>query len=239
MSVAKQQLKVKRLIESNDRRVVHFIFNPMQPIPISPFARKFNLLMDGLLDQQEAEDAEKFDSYIDRIGDDALEEGETHPIKYETSPFFELGLTNIRNISFAVADNPFAKAEVPKYYPEVIVLGPTGEVVAKINPECNHHDLFPDLNFVEGFRDENLRINDDRKVQMDLDNFKDPVYMILLLVRSYDTRKEKVTEGAFDQAWFRLQNEQTNQTISYSKIKKLEEPEGYEEGALPEADDEV
>lgn len=66
--------------------------------------------MDGNLEQCEAEDREKFDSYLERIIEDTLEDGETNPIKYGKNDFYELGLENIYNISFAVADNPFVKA---------------------------------------------------------------------------------------------------------------------------------
>jgi len=46
--VSKQSRREKsRLIESSDRRIVHFIFNPGQPVKISPFTRKFVKMMKG------------------------------------------------------------------------------------------------------------------------------------------------------------------------------------------------
>lgn len=35
-------------------------------------------------------------------------------------------------------------------------------------------------------------------------------------------------EGDFDRAWFRISNEETNQTLDYSLVEKIEKPEGYE-----------
>ena len=35
------------MIESADRRIVHFIFNPGQPSKMSPFTRKFIKLCEG------------------------------------------------------------------------------------------------------------------------------------------------------------------------------------------------
>jgi hypothetical protein len=90
---------------------------------------------------------------------------------------------------------------------------------------------------MDSFRDEKLRINDDRKVRMSLTDFSEPDCMILLLVRSFDTRGEKVADGAFAHSWFRLQNEQTNQTIDYTKIASVEVPEDYNEGEAPAADE--
>lgn len=68
--VAKQSRREKsRLIESADRRIVHFIFNPNQPVKMSPFTRKFIKLMDGPseLEEFERNEAEAFDQYIEGI----------------------------------------------------------------------------------------------------------------------------------------------------------------------------
>ena len=44
-------------------------------------------------------------------------------------------------------------------------------------------------------------------------------------------RKSPPKEGEFDRAWFRLVNEDTNQSIDYTKIKTIEKPEGFDEDA--------
>merc|ERR1711990_901456 len=75
---------------------------------------------------------------------------------------------------------------------------------------------------------------------MKLDEFKDPSYQIIFLVRSFDLRKEKdLDEGSYKEAWFRLQNETTSQTLDYTKIAKVAVPEDYVEGDVEEpAEDE-
>lgn len=61
--------------------------------------------------------------------------------------------------------------------------------------------------------------------------------MILLLVRSFDlTGRPAVGENAFDRAWFRVANEETNQTLDYSLINKIPIPEDYQEWAEPGED---
>jgi len=60
----------KRLIESADKRIVHFIFNTQQQLQITPFSRKVSQMMDGELERCEAEDRDKFESYLERIIDD-------------------------------------------------------------------------------------------------------------------------------------------------------------------------
>lgn len=58
------------------------------------------------------------------------------------------------------------------------------------------------------------------------------------MVRTNDLRKESgLPDNLFDSAWFRFQNEQTSQTLDYSKINKIELPEGFEETA-EDAEDE-
>jgi hypothetical protein len=38
-----------------------------------------------------------------------------------------------------------------------------------------------------------------------------------------------LNENLYNEAWYRLQNEETSQTLDYTKIKKRQIPEGYEE----------
>ena len=64
--------------------------------------------------------------------------------------------------------------------------------------------------------------------------------MIILCVKEFDnTGKPPTKEGEFDRAWFRLANEETNQTIDYSMISKIDKPEEYVEQIPNEDDDEA
>jgi hypothetical protein len=60
--------------------------------------------------------------------------------------------------------------------------------------------------------------------------------MILLTVKTHDLRKSPPKDGEFDRAWFRINNEDTNQTIDYMKIKNIEKPENFEEDAPVDED---
>lgn len=58
------------------------------------------------------------------------------------------------------------------------------------------------------------------------------------MCRTYDLRKEKEQpENTYNEAWFRLQNETTSQTLDYTKIKKLQIPEDYDEGPVDDGND--
>jgi len=111
------------------------------------------------------------------------------------------------SIGFATADSPFQKSDVAKYYPEAVVVNGKGEILTRIGPNSVSCDEFKGLCYMDSFRDEKLRINDDRKVRISLTDFSEPDCMILLFVRSFDTRGEKVADDAFAHSWFRLQNE--------------------------------
>lgn len=124
-----------RAIESADERTVHFMFNPGNKVPVTPFTKKFTKMMDGSLEEFEAVEKEAFDKYIEGFKDETLEEGSTYPIEFPDNDNFELELQNLERLSFSVADNPFFKADVAKYYPECHVInGETGHVMATINP---------------------------------------------------------------------------------------------------------
>lgn len=67
-----------RMIESKDRRHVHFLFNPGFPAKISPFARKLTRYLDNSPTAAEQAEAEKkaFEEYIEKIKNEELEDGE-------------------------------------------------------------------------------------------------------------------------------------------------------------------
>ena len=89
---------------------------------------------------------------------------------------------------------------------------------------------------MDNFRDEHLKINDDRKVRVTLSDFKDRRdMMILLTVRMNDLKGQNVDKSAYSQAWYRLQNEDSNQTLDHSYIDKVKEENGIEED--PEAEE--
>ena len=150
-------------------------------------------------------------------------DGDESPIVFPDNDHFEMVLNNLERLSFSVADNPFFRADVAKYYPECHVINSdTGMIMATINPINKSSNQFSSLSFVDNFRDEKLKINDDRKIKFDLENLKSQGICILLTVRTFDTRGEKLKEGAYDQAWFRIQNEDTNQTLDYTKVNDVD-----------------
>ncbi len=183
MKIKTAQREATRVIESTSRRIVHFVFNPMSVTPITPVARKFQQLMNGTLEDFEREEHERFDQYLDKFIDDTLDESDKCPIDFEANHFYDLELNQISNVSFSVADNPFFKNEIAKYYPEAIVLNQQGEILTYIQPfEFNEDGFvaegfdnpFSSLRYRSNFRDEKIRVNDDRKIELVLDEFTEP-----------------------------------------------------------------
>jgi len=87
--------------------------------------------------------------------------------------------------------------------------------------------------YCENFREPSLKVNDDKKVRINLSELsKTPKgKMILLTVRCQDLRSAPPKAGEFDRSWYRLVNEDTNQSIDYKNIKTIEKPEGFDEDA--------
>lgn len=225
-----QKKEATRVIESNSRRVVHFVFDPCQHTKVTPFTRKFKLMLENDLDTFEREEHDKFEKYLENFVDETLDDNDHYPVIYERNDFYELELYTMNHISFSVADNPFFKLDTEKYYPEALVLSKDGTIIAHLGAGRPAQPLTacPSLKYKHSFRDERMRVNDDRKIEMQLSEFKEPGMQVIFLVRSYDLRSEKdMPEDTYDQAWFRLQNETTSQTLDYTKIKKLEVPEDY------------
>jgi len=96
-----------RAIESADERTVHFIFNPGNKVPVTPFTKKFTKMMDGTLEEFEANEKAEFEKYIEGFKEESLEEGTKYPIEFPENENFEMELQNLERLSFGVADNPF------------------------------------------------------------------------------------------------------------------------------------
>lgn len=113
-----------------------------------------------------------------------------------------------------------------------------GEIVAKMNAETKEGDFEGlGLQFLNDFRDQKLKMNDDKKVRIDLSKIKRDDLMIFMFVRTFDLSASPPKEGEFDRAMFRLLNEETNQTIDYKLIKSIELPEGFEEDVAVEVEE--
>lgn len=61
--------------------------------------------------------------------------------------------------------------------------------------------------------------------------------MILLTIKEFDTRGKTSQEGEFDRAWFRLSNEESNQTIDYSMVNKVKEKVEEYQPEIPQEDE--
>jgi hypothetical protein len=133
----------------------------------------------------------------------------------------------MQRLCFSTADDPFYKAPVSKYYPECVVIDSNGKILARVSPNNKKDDKFQ-MTYMSDFRDVALKINDDKKITIGLGGITTPGITILLLVKEQDTTGKPVMEGAFDRAWFRLSNEETNQTLDYSLLNKVEKPDEYQ-----------
>jgi len=168
-------------------------------VPVTPFTKKFDKFLNGSLAEFEGEETKAFEEYVDRYKEEALGDGEENPIQFPDNEHFEMELAQLERLSFSIADNPFFRADVAKYYPECHVINAeTGQVMATINPQSKGNAAFSSLAFLDNFRDEKLKINDDRKIKFELENLKSQGIMIILTVRTFDTRGDKVKDGAYD-----------------------------------------
>ena len=204
MQIVQENREKSRLIESADRRIVHFIFDSKKPCLETAFAQKFSKMMAEELEEFQNQQDEDFEAYVEQIAKEEDENDLDNPIKFEPNQYQELELRDLHRIAFAVADSPFQKTDVSKYYPEIHIIGGNGDVVATISPSNKAHEKYGGSNYCENFRDEKLKINDDRKVKLTLSDFQEENTMILLTVKTNDLKKEKVKATDYAKAWFRL-----------------------------------
>jgi hypothetical protein len=149
---------------------------------------------------------------------------------YENNPFFQLDLTGLTRISFAVADDPFTKTLKPRFYPVVYLVNKKNDIKVVLNGYSNNvNSKYTGVfEYCDEFRESGLKINDDRKVKINLGELmkaeagkqQASEKMIILTVKCFKGAP-KPKAGELDRAWFRLQNEDTNQTIDYKIIKTI------------------
>lgn len=167
-------------IESTSSRTVHFVFDHGFRPRVSPFSRKYQRFLEGSLGQFEAEEAERFAEYIQNIEAEALEGGNAewnvlrhNPVVFGESPFFSFDLGSLSRLAFQVADDPFYKSLKSKFYPEVVLVNLQGKVKARVSPAAAPHytkkgQTVPALKFEDDIREAKLKVNDDRRVNINL-----------------------------------------------------------------------
>lgn len=195
-----------RMIESKTKRIVHLVFDPKVVKKQSAFTKYFDLFMSGELETVLAEEKEKFAAYIDRMVDETLEEREQPPIEFKNSSFLEVELNGIDNLSFAVANNPFFKVEQEKYFPEAVVIDSNGKIVAHLGGDQNKADpRFPSFKALSNFRDDRIKINDDKKIALRLSEFQEAGLQIIFFVRTSSlTDTDETNLAQYAEAWYRL-----------------------------------
>jgi hypothetical protein len=93
-----------------------------------------------------------------------------NPIQFDDLKYFNFEMTGLNNIAFQVADDPFFKSQKARYYPEVVVCNIKGQVKARVNPFSRKYTRQGKdaLFFEDDFREPKLKINDDRRIQINL-----------------------------------------------------------------------
>lgn len=131
-----------RMIESKDKRVVHFLFNPGFPGKFSPFAKKVSRLLDGTLQEATETERKAYEDWIERYKNEELEEGEQNPLRDQDSPFFSFVLDGMHRLCFSTADDPFYKVPVNKYFPECVLVDSDGTVLSRVNEDNRKDDTY-------------------------------------------------------------------------------------------------
>jgi hypothetical protein len=90
--------------------------------------------------------------YVEKLENQELDDNEQNPVVYEDMPFFTCELTTLNRISFAVADDPFYKAERSKYYPECTLINGKGKIRARVGPYNREAERFG-MEYMEDVRE--------------------------------------------------------------------------------------
>lgn len=104
------------------------------PVPLSPFAKSYKLMREGTLEEITMNEKKEFEEYVAKLAEEN-EEPLVNPVKYDDSEFFTCLMSGgVNRLSFSTADSPFYKAAASKYYPECVLIGQDGTILARVNP---------------------------------------------------------------------------------------------------------
>ena len=87
MQIVQENREKSRLIESADRRIVHFIFDSKTPCLETAFAQKFSKMMTDELEEFQQQQDEDFEAYVEQISKEEDENDLDNPIKYEPNQY--------------------------------------------------------------------------------------------------------------------------------------------------------
>ena len=169
------------------------MFNPRVPTPLTPFGKFYKLMRDGTLDETITNEKKEFEEYIAKLTEEA-DEPLVNPVKYDDSEFFSCLLSGgVNKVTFSTADSPFFKTSAAKYYPEAVLISPDGTILSRVNPTEKRATEYG-MSYLDDFRDPVLKINDDRKISIQLNSIQEEGVMILLLVKEFDLTGKKFSE---------------------------------------------
>jgi len=107
-------------------------------------------------------------------------------------------------VSLASADDPFFFMQgCEKYIPQVVLIDKNGEILDTVDNNNRRSNTYG-CEYLEDIRDNKLKINDDRKIVVNLGKLVDKVATVLLYIDSSDQ------SGDFSRARYRLLVEDTN-----------------------------
>lgn len=150
-------------------------------------------MRDGTLEDTLTQEKKDFEEYIAKLTEEA-DEPLVNPVKYDDSEFFTCLLSGgVNRVTFSTADSPFFKTATAKYYPEAVLISADGTILSRVNPTSKRATQYG-MSYLDDFRDPVLKINDDRKISIQLHTIQEEGAMILLLVKEFDLSGKKVSE---------------------------------------------
>jgi len=234
------------MIENPNKRIVNFMFVNPFPVKLNEFSKRLRKLFDNKLTEYVTSTEERINEYIAKIRNDEFDEDEPdqtpYPLTYTDTPHLTIDITSVKMLALATADDPFFKLppQHKKYFPELVIYNKNGEIIETIDEQKLNVETITNGTFEPECRDLKLKLNDDRRVSINLLKQKE-VQMILLVIKSKDLYQQaNLNADQFDRAQFRLLDASTNQTLDTALIKDMKitmptPPEGEgEEEAQPE-----
>lgn len=136
-----------------------------------------------------------------------------------TAAEYTLEVTSVPHLSFAVASEPYdyLAEQYRRYWPEVHLYSEEGMHLGRFGVQESPQEFEAFLKPVVLQREKALKENDDAKVVITLASVPEEVSSLLLVVRE-DAIPKNAKENWYDNARYRVLDEETMQSVEYEKI---------------------
>jgi len=217
-----QRMQLRKIQDPRFRRV-RVLFSSLARPKGTKLGFYIKKSLEGKLEEWENEIKENYNKYKEKYFnqeeniEDIIQQYNDQLVP--TSVDYTLEISSVPLLSFAVASEPYdyLAEQYRRYWPEVHLYSEKGNYIGKCSTQETLQDFEVFLKVLVLRREKTLKENDDAKIVITLASIPEEVASLLLTVKE-DVIPKSAKDNWYDNARYRILDEETSQSIEYEKI---------------------